>query len=353
MFTRTKHGANRLALQLEKDGIRAAAIHGNKSQAQRVRALDDFKAGRVDLLVATDVAARGIDIEQLPHVINFELPMVAEDYVHRIGRTGRAGVDGQAISLVCIDEQPLLQAIQQLLRPGDPDGDHRRVRARPLAAAPADPAAVDAAGTRRDRREPRCPGWRPARRTAVGRTTLGRPAPRWRTPGPGHAARQRSAARRRRVRLAPERRLGRTTAAAERPAPAPVTRWALGRTRDGLRQRRPERQPRPAAPRRPPAPGPWRVVARLRPRIEPRVRLGRRTPLDAGRAHQPPRLALGRREAPVRRSQPAGLILGTFESARRSSKRFAATSSFSRCSASRRRASSAAASSPDSSNTPQ
>ena len=116
MFTRTKHGANRLALQLEKDGIRAAAIHGNKSQAQRVRALDDFKAGRVDLLVATDVAARGIDIEQLPHVINFELPMVAEDYVHRIGRTGRAGVDGQAISLVCIDEQPLLQAIQQLLR---------------------------------------------------------------------------------------------------------------------------------------------------------------------------------------------------------------------------------------------
>jgi ATP-dependent RNA helicase RhlE len=116
VFTRTKHGANRLALQLEKDGIRAAAIHGNKSQAQRVRALDDFKAGRVDLLVATDVAARGIDIEQLPHVINFELPMVAEDYVHRIGRTGRAGVDGQAISLVCIDEQPLIQAIQQLLR---------------------------------------------------------------------------------------------------------------------------------------------------------------------------------------------------------------------------------------------
>jgi ATP-dependent RNA helicase RhlE len=116
VFTRTKHGANRLALQLEKDGIRAAAIHGNKSQAQRVRALDDFKAGRVDLLVATDVAARGIDIEQLPHVINFELPMVAEDYVHRIGRTGRAGVDGQAISLVCVDEQPLLQAIQQLLR---------------------------------------------------------------------------------------------------------------------------------------------------------------------------------------------------------------------------------------------
>src|SRR3954471_14655858 len=109
VFTRTKHGANRLAENLGKDGIRAAAIHGNKSQNQRVKALDDFKAGRVDILVATDVAARGLDIEQLPHVINFELPMVPEDYVHRIGRTGRAGIDGQAISLVCVDERPLLQ----------------------------------------------------------------------------------------------------------------------------------------------------------------------------------------------------------------------------------------------------
>ena len=116
VFTRTKHGANRLAEQLGKDGIKAAAIHGNKSQNQRVKALDDFKAGRVDILVATDVAARGIDIEQLPHVVNYELPMVAEDYVHRIGRTGRAGTGGQAISLVCVDERPLLQDIQQLLR---------------------------------------------------------------------------------------------------------------------------------------------------------------------------------------------------------------------------------------------
>ena len=116
VFTRTKHGANRLAENLGKDGIRAAAIHGNKSQNQRVKALDDFKAGRVDILVATDVAARGLDIEQLPHVINYELPMVPEDYVHRIGRTGRAGIDGQAISLVCVDEKPLLQEIQQLLR---------------------------------------------------------------------------------------------------------------------------------------------------------------------------------------------------------------------------------------------
>jgi ATP-dependent RNA helicase RhlE len=116
VFTRTKHGANRLAEQLRRDGIEAAAIHGNRSQSQRVKALSDFKEGRVAILVATDIAARGLDIEQLPHVVNFELPMVPEDYVHRIGRTGRAGIDGQAISLVCVDETPLLRAIQGLLK---------------------------------------------------------------------------------------------------------------------------------------------------------------------------------------------------------------------------------------------
>jgi ATP-dependent RNA helicase RhlE len=116
VFTRTKHGANRLAEQLATDGIRAAAIHGNKSQGQRVRALADFKAGRVDLLVATDIAARGLDIEALPHVVNYELPMVASDYVHRIGRTGRAGLVGNAISLVSVDEAGLLRDIQALLR---------------------------------------------------------------------------------------------------------------------------------------------------------------------------------------------------------------------------------------------
>ncbi|MBA2255213.1 MAG: DEAD/DEAH box helicase, partial [Chloroflexi bacterium] len=116
VFTRTKHGANRLAEQLDKDGIEAAAIHGNKSQPQRVRALNDFKAGRVSVLVATDLAARGLDIESLPHVVNYELPMVPEDYVHRIGRTGRAGVDGEAISLVCVDEARLLRDIESLLR---------------------------------------------------------------------------------------------------------------------------------------------------------------------------------------------------------------------------------------------
>jgi ATP-dependent RNA helicase RhlE len=116
VFTRTKHGANKLAEQLWADGIATAAIHGNKSQPQRVKALNDFKAGRVTLLIATEVAARGLDIEQLPHVVNYELPMVASDYIHRIGRTGRAGVEGDAISLVCVDEGPMLREIERLLK---------------------------------------------------------------------------------------------------------------------------------------------------------------------------------------------------------------------------------------------
>ncbi|MGL5371836.1 MAG: DEAD/DEAH box helicase, partial [Plesiomonas shigelloides] len=111
VFTRTKHGANHLAEQLGKDGITAAAIHGNKSQGARTRALDDFKNGRVRVLVATDIAARGLDIDQLPYVVNYELPNVAEDYVHRIGRTGRAGCEGLALSLVCVDEHKLLRDI--------------------------------------------------------------------------------------------------------------------------------------------------------------------------------------------------------------------------------------------------
>ena len=115
VFARTKHGANRLAEQLERDGIIATAIHSNKSQPQRIRALNDFKSGRVAILVATDLAARGIDIDALPHVVNFELPMVPEDYVHRIGRTGRAGVEGDAISLVCVDENKLLRDIEHVL----------------------------------------------------------------------------------------------------------------------------------------------------------------------------------------------------------------------------------------------
>ncbi|MEM9487372.1 MAG: DEAD/DEAH box helicase [Cyanobacteria bacterium P01_F01_bin.116] len=116
VFTRTKHGANRLAQQLEKDGLTAAAIHGNKSQGARTRALAAFKAGKVRVLVATDIAARGLDIAQLPHVVNYELPNVAEDYVHRIGRTGRAGNEGEAVSLVCVDEHKLLKGIERLLK---------------------------------------------------------------------------------------------------------------------------------------------------------------------------------------------------------------------------------------------
>ncbi len=116
VFSRTKHGADKLVRHLETSGLRAAAIHGNKSQNARTRALSDFKTGRVTVLVATDIAARGIDIDQLPVVINFDLPMVAEDYVHRIGRTGRAGSEGQAISLVSHDESGLLRDIGRLLK---------------------------------------------------------------------------------------------------------------------------------------------------------------------------------------------------------------------------------------------
>ncbi|GAC1628660.1 MAG: DEAD/DEAH box helicase [Nevskia sp.] len=116
IFTRTKHGANRLAEQLVREGIESDAIHGNKSQNARTRALADFKSGKVRVLVATDIAARGIDIDQLPHVINHELPNVPEDYVHRIGRTGRAGAEGEAISLVSGDERAFLKDIERLLR---------------------------------------------------------------------------------------------------------------------------------------------------------------------------------------------------------------------------------------------
>jgi ATP-dependent RNA helicase RhlE len=116
VFTRTKHGANRLAEQLLKDGIASMAIHGNKSQTARTKALAEFKKGSLRVLVATDIAARGIDISELPHVVNYELPNVPEDYVHRIGRTGRAGANGEAISLVCVDELDFLRNIERLIK---------------------------------------------------------------------------------------------------------------------------------------------------------------------------------------------------------------------------------------------
>ena len=126
MFTRTKHGANRLTKQLQQDGVEAAAIHGNKSQSARTQALADFKNFRIRALVATEVASRGLDIKELPHVVNYELPNVPEDYVHRIGRTGRAGATGIAVSLVSADEAGLAEG-------------HR------TAAAQADPAVARAA----------------------------------------------------------------------------------------------------------------------------------------------------------------------------------------------------------------
>jgi ATP-dependent RNA helicase RhlE len=123
VFTRTKHGANRLAEYLDKHGLSAVAIHGNKSQNARTKALADFKAGQVRIMVATDIAARGLDIDQLPHVVNFELPNVDEDYVHRIGRTGRAGRSGEAISLVAPDEEKLLKSIERMTKQKIADGD--------------------------------------------------------------------------------------------------------------------------------------------------------------------------------------------------------------------------------------
>ena len=146
VFSRTKHGADKLARVLDQSGLAAAAIHGNKSQNQRTRALGDFKSGKVQVLVATDIAARGLDIDQLPMVINFDLPMVAEDYVHRIGRTGRAGAEGLAISLVSHEEEGLLRDIRRLLK--------QDIAIEPVAGfEPAVPLRAD--GTARPTQKPR------------------------------------------------------------------------------------------------------------------------------------------------------------------------------------------------------
>ncbi|MCG3169495.1 MAG: ATP-dependent RNA helicase RhlE [Pseudomonadales bacterium] len=168
VFTRTKHGANRLAEQLSKGGISALAIHGNKSQSARTRALAEFKDGSTQVLVATDIAARGIDIKELPHVVNFDLPNVPEDYVHRIGRTGRASMSGEAISLVGDDDLPLLAGIERLIR-----------RKLPRATLSADDAAeleatVRSAGPDIDTRPPLPPRGRSgggARRGSGGQAT--------------------------------------------------------------------------------------------------------------------------------------------------------------------------------------
>ncbi len=169
VFTRTKHGANRLTQHLERNGITAAAIHGNKSQSARTKALADFKAERITALVATEVAARGLDIKELPVVVNYELPNVPEDYVHRIGRTARAGQEGQAVSLVSPDEAPLLKDIERLLK-----------RSLPAAALPDFEVSATPEPAARPATAPRAhhgaPGNRPhhARRGHGGRPTTGR-----------------------------------------------------------------------------------------------------------------------------------------------------------------------------------
>jgi ATP-dependent RNA helicase RhlE len=171
VFTRTKHGANRLAEQLNQDGLKAAAIHGNKSQGARTRALYDFKNNNVRILVATDIAARGLDIDKLPHVVNYELPHVPEDYVHRIGRTARAGLDGHAVSLVCVDEDKLLRDIERLVKcnidkqiiPGyEPDP---RIRAEPINKGRPQRSKAQRAKPRKKKRHNN-PGGRPGRQRA-------------------------------------------------------------------------------------------------------------------------------------------------------------------------------------------
>jgi ATP-dependent RNA helicase RhlE len=157
VFTRTKHGANRLAQQLDRDGIAAEAIHGNKSQSHRTRTLADFKRGELRVLVATDIAARGLDIEELPHVVNFDLPHVPEDYVHRIGRTGRAGAEGEAVSLISAEDKPLLAAIEKLLG--------RAIERRVLAGfEPQQSQAVADVAPRRSQQAPRRGAQQPSSR---------------------------------------------------------------------------------------------------------------------------------------------------------------------------------------------
>jgi ATP-dependent RNA helicase RhlE len=179
VFCKTKHGANRLAHQLSRDGVHADAIHGNKSQNQRERALGEFKEGKVRVLVATDIAARGLDIEALPHVVNYDLPHVAEDYVHRIGRTGRAGVEGEAVSLVSHEDRPLMAAIERLI--------NRKVESRPVEGfqpGSAAPRSAQPHAPSRDRQQQRP---RDDRNTRRGRPQQPRQ--------PGSAWQERSASR--------------------------------------------------------------------------------------------------------------------------------------------------------------
>ena len=183
VFCRTKHGANRLATKLDAAKIKAAAIHGNKSQNARLKALADFKANKIEVLVATDIAARGIDIEALPHVINVDLPNVSEDYVHRIGRTGRAGSEGEAVSLVSADEIDQLNGIERLIKKHIPreylDGfepEHELPASRALNAplrSPKKPKKDVGRGARRDGRKRSSPSGQDTRKSADGKRNSG------------------------------------------------------------------------------------------------------------------------------------------------------------------------------------
>lgn len=188
VFMRTKHGANRLAEQLEKDDIPALAIHGNKSQSARTRALAEFKEGKLPVLVATDIAARGIDINELPHVVNYELPNIAEDYVHRIGRTGRAGAEGEAISLVCVDEHKYLADIERLIK--------RKLPRESVPGFEPDPNARPQPIQLRSQEHQRGGGGRGQPRSPTGRAHAGKPkAASGNRTGPGRPTQGKPAAR--------------------------------------------------------------------------------------------------------------------------------------------------------------
>ena len=237
VFCRTKHGANRLAQQLTRDGINADAIHGNKSQNARERALGEFKEGKVRVLVATDIAARGLDIEALPHVVNYDLPHVAEDYVHRIGRTGRAGAEGEAVSFVSAEERPLMGAIERLM--------NRRVESRAIAgfepgsaaSRPAQPRPAGQPGRERPRHERR-----PERSPRPSGDRAARPS-QTRPPRPWE---DRSASRQRNDRGRPEHH--------RRPVLAPVNAEYQAQVEEARRRMREEGEqpaPRPSGSSRP------------------------------------------------------------------------------------------------------
>ncbi len=191
VFTRTKHGANKLVEQLARDGISAMAIHGNKSQSARTKALAEFKDGKLTALIATDIAARGIDIDQLPHVVNYDLPNVPEDYVHRIGRTGRAGATGEAVSLVCVDERDLLHDIERFIK--------REIPVEVIAGFEPDPTAKPQpiqlrSGQGRHQNGGGRGGQRSAPRKPAGNGNAAAPKPAGGNAGHGQAAKPRAAA---------------------------------------------------------------------------------------------------------------------------------------------------------------